>query len=61
MTTIAERMRAAAQWIDDSCGEQTEIGDELRADADAIEAVERELRAMLIVDKYADRLRGEVK
>lgn len=42
--SISEDLRDAARWIDDSCGEQTEIGDGLRAHAETIERIEREMR-----------------
>lgn len=65
MTTTYDRMREAAarlsyleaQQGDGYCAQ----ADELCADADRLESVEREMRATLIVDKWADRIRGEGK
>lgn len=51
--TRADDLRAAARWIDDSCGERTEIGDGLRQHADTIAAQESELsRLRAEVEKY---------
>ena len=69
MTTIAQRMRAAADMLDKLSSRYLEepvcnmLGEQLRADADGIEAVEREMRGTSpsnrMVDEYADRIRGE--
>lgn len=65
MSTTYDRMRAAARWIDDSCGEPSDIGNELRADADRLEAVEKWARdpysapTMAVLRHLADRIRGE--
>lgn len=46
MTTRADDLRAAARWIDDSCGEKSEIGDGLRQHADAIAEQDAELERL---------------
>lgn len=68
-TTRYDRLRAAADELKlqamKAPGASVErvtcltLHDQLRADADELEAVEREMRAILIVDKWADRIRGE--
>lgn len=58
MTTRYDRMRAAATTLREF-DVRPELADRLDADADELEAVEREMRAILIVDKWADRIRGE--
>ena len=73
MTAIAQRMRAAANMLDKLSSRYLEepvcnmLGEQLRADADAIEAVEREMCSAGVVDaldkchEWADRIRGEIK
>ena len=75
MTTIAERMREAANQLRNVvvlnevgqlvADKYLDLVKQLRADADALEAVEREMREwdrnILTVQRYADRIRGEVK
>ena len=77
MTTIAQRMRAAAELVDicgmcpcTDCTESRTCAQKLRADADALEAVERDLiehardpfgATALTAAKWADRIRGETK
>lgn len=71
MTTIAQRMRAAADSLDRAAEYHPSIDvDEqltaearaLRSTADALEAVERELATedSVYLIKLADRIRGEV-
>lgn len=82
MTTRAERMRAAADYIAETAPGIPEFTKKmlvkaaaLRADADALEAVEREMRSIVDpydnsieaystrvwVKDYADRIRGEIQ
>lgn len=73
MTTRYDRMRAAADELKlqgmKAAGGSVEritcltLHDQLRADADALEALEQEMREwdrnILTVQRYADRIRGE--
>ncbi len=71
MTTIAQRMRAASALVFEfapDClneGQMREFAEQLSADADALEAVEREMRSSIPmhysdVGALADRIRGEI-
>ncbi len=65
MTTIVERMRAAADMLL-AVEWQTNLRDQLRADADALEAVEQQLLAPKFIPTektlayFASCIRGEV-
>ncbi len=68
MTTRAQRMRAAADYIAETAPGIPEYtkkmlakARELRADADALEAVEQMLRKWPHAESVADRIRGEIK
>lgn len=67
LEAFADDLRAAARWIDDSCGERTEIGDGLRAHADLLERVQREMRVEYNltadgrIEEWADALAGDLK